>query len=234
MVHECWAALSDTSVLWYMPPCTAHQEIALFDLPRTARTVGDDSHHTPHLPTTYCTLLDAAHSCGQSSSDYHTREPLEDFATTKSALVWPGKCALHPMTASTITLLHSKENSCLENEKVTVLFSCKNYLTCPSGIDYLIAWEAPGFIVTWAPGSTLVTSLSWRHFSQKQFYIKSLLIWVGANQTSAMFHAVESMAWRTNHLKPSGYALGNAWFSDATQSLLDVSCLRSVGQQDQR
>ena len=95
----------------------------------------------------YCMLLDAAHSCGQSSSDYHTRELLKDFATAKSALVWPGKCMLHPTTASTITLLRSKENSCLENEKVTVLF-------------YLIAWEAPGFIVTWAPGSTLVTSLS--------------------------------------------------------------------------
>ena len=32
-----------------------------------------------------------------------------------------GKCALHPMTASTITLLRGKENSHLENEKATVL-----------------------------------------------------------------------------------------------------------------
>ena len=102
------SCLSDTSVLWYMLPCTAHQEVALFDLLSTVRTVGDDSHHTPHLPTMACTLLDAAHSCGQSSSDYHTREPLEDFATDQSVLVEPGKCMMHPMTASTVTLLHSK------------------------------------------------------------------------------------------------------------------------------
>ena len=55
-----------------------------------------------------CTLLVTAHSCGQSSSDYHTREPLEDFTTDQSMLVEPGKCMMHPTTASTVTLLHSK------------------------------------------------------------------------------------------------------------------------------
>ena len=113
MAYEHWAALSDTSVLWYMPSCTSHQEVALFDLPSTVRTVGDDSHHTLHLPTMDCTLLGAAHSCGQSSSDCHTRELLNDFATAKNVPAWPGKCMMHPMTASTITLLCSKGNGCI-------------------------------------------------------------------------------------------------------------------------
>ena len=151
----------------------------------------------------------------------------------KMLLFGPENARCTPRQHPQLHFFAAKRTVALKNEKATVLFSCKNYLTCPSGIDYLRAWEAPGFTVTWAPGSTLVTSLSWRHFSQKQFYIKGLLIWVGADQTSVMFHTVDSMFWRTNHLKPSGYALGNAWFVDATQSLLDVSCLWSVGQQDQ-
>ena len=67
-------------------------------------------------------------------------------------------------------------------------------------------WEAPGFAVTWAPGSTLVTSFPWCCFLLKWINTKCLVA------SLVMCHIVDSMSWGTNHLTPSGYTLGNALF----------------------